>query len=220
MNILIWIIIVSLLLDLVHTKYSVTVYNCLDPQDMRRYERSSMCADQTTESTTTDFVVAQAAKTHTLQGFSCSLKFSEWKFKCGAWSHLKVGGVPKVLHHREVSPEWCREMVSRKKFKLDSNLDSRAIHMDRTNIYPIVVVGSLKETADKVICQGEAMHYDNALHTNLVILREFHLTLRRESFRSDGKKLEALSVREQLPCSVQSRGCVTEERTYIFDPPN
>ena len=200
-------------------KYQLQAHDCLRPQNLQRFQRSTMCEDQQGESTTTNWVVAQKAKTRSLQGFSCSLKYSEWIFKCGAWSHLKVGGVPKVLHHQEVSPTWCRELSSRRKFKLAGHLDSKMIYLDRVNVFPIITVGSLKEKADHIVCSGESLHFANEFHTNLVQLKEFHLTVSHEQFRTDGHRLESLSSHLQLPCKVEDRGCITGSQTFIYDPP-
>ena len=201
------------------SKYRLMAYNCLEPREINKYKRRSMCDVKQEETAERTFIVAQQTRIAEFSGYSCELKYSEWDFRCGAWSHLKLGSVPKVLHTEEVSLEWCRTMVTKKKFKLNQQSESFSIQMNRVNIFPIVVIGSLKEESDSIVCTGENMHYKNALHTNLVILKEFHLTIRPEKFKTDFHTLESTSQHEQLPCSVRAGGCQTGRKTYIYQPP-
>ena len=178
-----------------------------------------MCNTKQEEATERTFIVAQHRKIAEFGGYSCELTSSEWNFRCGAWSHLKLGSVPKILHAEEVSPEWCKAMITKRKFKINQQSESFSVQMNKLNIFPVVTVGSLQEKSDSIICTGESRHYQNALHTNLVVLKEFHLTIKSEEFRTDFQTLESTSQHEKLPCPVRAGGCQTGKRTYVFQPP-
>jgi len=91
--------------------------------------------------------------------------------------------------------------------------------LDQVNAIPVVEVGELTESDDKVICKGENYHMDNSMHTNVVVLKEYKVLLRKEKFISDGKTVESQSDRLRLPCPEADRGCSTGDGTFLWTLP-
>ena len=204
--------------SVVEAKYTIEAINCLSPSGVRRYQRTSLCAKKSKHPERRDYTVLQRRTMFKMNGYSCDLTYSEWIYRCGAWSHLKLARTPRILHRETVSPQWCSQLVSRRKFKPDNTADSIPIELGRTNVMTVTVAGSVQEMADKVICHGEDVHYQNSLHSNTVLLREYHLLIRTETFSSDGKRMEAMNSHETLPCSSSDRQCITGDKTFIWNP--
>ena len=123
--------------------YQITFYDCHSPKTLYRYERQEICKRQTTSTEPVRrFQVLQEEKIERLSGYSCSVKFSTFVYRCGTWSHL---------------------------------------------------------------------------HTNVVVLKEYKVLIRREDFVSDGLTMEVKSASLSLPCGLKQNGCETGQATYIWD---
>jgi len=85
------------------------------------------------------------------------------------------------------------------------------------NVIPVVEVGELTAVNDKVICKGENAHMGNLMHTNVVVLKEYKILLRKEKNISDGKTIESQSNRIGLPCPVTDQSCSTCDGTFLWD---
>ncbi|MCP3663115.1 MAG: hypothetical protein GY696_11575 [Gammaproteobacteria bacterium] len=53
--------------------------------------------------TGTTFEVLTLAEIREVSGFSCEVIHSEWRYRCGVFSHMKLSGVPHLLRHSPVT---------------------------------------------------------------------------------------------------------------------
>ena len=202
------------------SSYSINYYDCLQTKLIKKYEKATICQRNKPEETTSfEYNIVQRKKINKLEGYSCSVKSSTFHFKCGAWSHLKLSTTPAIEHTELVTTEWCKEMINHRRFKTENTLQSFPLEMDQVNVIPVVEVGELTEVNDKVICKGENAHIGNLMHTNVVVLKEYKILIRKEKYMSDGKIIESQSNRIGLPCPVTDRSCSTGDGTFLWDLP-
>ena len=197
----------------------IQAYNCQRPVNIHQYQRKTVCnEDEMETSERKQFTIVQKAKVQYSTGWRCEVLKSTWVFRCGAWGHLKLARIPQVAHSISVSPQWCSEMVSRRKFKVDQSGQSFQLDIDRVNIITVTEAGELKETNDKITCTGQQLRTNGVLHTNVVELAEYKVTIRTEQYHIKDNQLEAVSSHLTLPCKVNTFGCVTGTGTYTYDP--
>ena len=219
MQLLLWTTMLSVGLMFQESRaYQITFYDCHSPKTLYRYERQEICKRQTTSTEPVRrFQVLQEEKIERLSGYSCSVKFSTFVYRCGTWSHLKTALVPQIDHYETVPISWCHDLAKRRKFKTEHSGASYPLNWDTWNIIPQVEKGSLFEDSDRVVCTGETYHSNNQIHTNVVVLKEYKVLIRREDFVSDGLTMEVKSASLSLPCGLKQNGCETGQATYIWD---
>ena len=210
----------AMLLKEAAADYQVKAINCLNPTNIQRFQRKTLCQPNADKADVKPFLLLQESRVTEFTGHSCRVTYSEFRFRCGVWDHLKMQQVPKIQHQESVSRAWCRSMQERRQFKVDASHAKFPIKLNRENIIPIVEVGALWEEGDRIHCTGETLHEDNNIHTNLVILREYHVTVQEEKFLMGvDQSIEAVYKHEKLPCNLRAGGCVTGQHTYVFDVP-
>ena len=199
--------------------YSITYYDCHSPKTLYKYARSEICKKPITPaSQSKQYQILQRENIHKLHGFSCTIQTSTFVFRCGVWSHLKLALVPKINHYETIPLSWCNDLAKRRKFKTEHSGTSYPLELNTWNIISQVERGSLIEGRDKVTCTGETYHSGNQIHTNMVVLKEYKVLIRKESFTTDGEAVEVKSAGLSLPCKVRQRGCATGTATYIWEP--
>ena len=167
--------------------YSINYYDCLQTNLIKKYEKATIFQKNKPEETISlEYNIVQRKKINKLEGFCCSVKSSTFHFKCGAWSHLKLSTTPAIEHTKLVTIEWCKEIINRRRFRTENTIQSFPLELDQVNVIPVVEVGELTEVNDKVICKGENAHMGNLMHTNVVVLKEYKILLRKEKYISDG----------------------------------
>ena len=94
--------------------YSLKYFDCRSPTRIDKFARPTACdpfaADEEVAARTTFEVLAE---TREVSGWSCEVIHSEWRYRCGLFSHLKLSGVPHLLRHSPVTGADCRGMVRR-----------------------------------------------------------------------------------------------------------
>ena len=207
------------IIPLMQASNQISAWDCLNPVGMEKIKRETFCEAEDKEHDRTSYLVAQKALAQEVKGYSCSVQYSEFRFRCGTWSHLKMGAVPKIQLDVETSINWCQTLVQRRKFRTEESSQSFPIQLNRKNIFSVVTTGALIDQGDHIVCKGESRHENNQLLTNLVILKQFTVIVQEEKLKMDSKTVESLNQHEILPCGPRDHGCVTGSRTYIYDVP-
>ncbi|MCP3665481.1 MAG: hypothetical protein GY696_23795 [Gammaproteobacteria bacterium] len=95
--------------------YSINYHSCVAPDHVRRYDRAKLCnysSKNIEVQQQKTYSVLQLPTSHRIKDHRYHIKVSEYYFKCGAWGHLKLQTVPRILHNREVTQEACQRMVT------------------------------------------------------------------------------------------------------------
>ncbi|MCP3667678.1 MAG: hypothetical protein GY696_35175 [Gammaproteobacteria bacterium] len=94
--------------------YNLEYYDCMFPTRINKFARPTACdpfaADEEVATGTT-FEVLTLAETREVSGWSCEVIHSDWQYRWGLFSHLKLSGVPHLLPHSPVTEADCRGMV-------------------------------------------------------------------------------------------------------------
>ncbi len=93
--------------------YSIDFFDCRSPTRIDKFARPTVCdplaADEEVVVGTT-FEVLTEAENREVPGWSCEVINSEWRYRCGLFSHLKLAGLPHLLRHSPVTRADCRGM--------------------------------------------------------------------------------------------------------------
>ena len=91
--------------------YSLEYYDCWSPTKINKFARPTVCdplaADEEVATGTT-FEVLTLAEVKEVPGWSCEVIVSEWWYRCGVFSHMKLSGVPHLPRHSPVTGDDCR----------------------------------------------------------------------------------------------------------------
>ena len=99
--------------------YSIDYFDCRSPTRNKPFARPMACDPFATEEKTTTgttYEVLTEAETREKDGWSCDIIVSEWRYRCGIFSHLELAPVPHLLLHTQVTWAECRRMVRRLKY--------------------------------------------------------------------------------------------------------
>jgi hypothetical protein len=200
--------------------YTLSYFDCQRPKTVHKYARNEICQPpEVSKGQPKQYQIVQEEQVREMEGYSCSMTVSTFVFRCGAWSHLKVALVPEIDHPEPISLTWCNEMTKRRKFKSSASEASHQLELDTVNIISQVERGSLQEVSDRIQCTGEDFHSGNRVHTNVVLMKEYKIILRREKYTTDGKVVEVKSEQISLPCGLKQGGCQTGVSTYLWERP-
>ena len=200
--------------------YSINYFSCTTPDHVRKYDRSKLCSysSQNIEvQQQKTYSVLQLPTSRRIQGHRCRIKVSEYHFKCGAWGHLKLQTVPRILHNREVTQEACQRMVTHHEYTVNGYPEPIRIKLNTPTYAPITVRGELKENNQAVSCVGEEVRIGKILHENVVALAEYKILLTSEEFIESNGAMESVTDHLSLPCHFTASGCVTGEATYVWN---
>lgn len=201
------------------TGYQIQVVDCHQPKTVQAFQADSMCQMPPLEPEQelgTAYVVLQQPASRRIRGHSCQVKKTTFHFKCGAWSHLKFQDTPSIMHTEEISLEACHHMVNSRTYQLPTITQTYKLEIDVPAYVEVTERGSLKLEDDKVICQGETIHLKGTLHTNTVVLSEYHILVRSETYLVSEDSVESSSERVRFPCDYQSGGCITGSGTFVW----
>ena len=154
-----------------------------------------------------------------LMGYSCSIKRSSFYYRCGVWSHLKVAHIPEILRINDVPIPGCWEMINKRAFRQPRGSKIYKLQLNTPTYLQIQEKGELKIKDDSVSCQGELVHIAGELQHNVLLSSDFQITLKEETFVEANGQVEVDSDHLRLPCHVESAGCVTGRKTYIWNRP-
>jgi hypothetical protein len=203
--------------------YSLTYTDCLSPTAVRRYQYSSMCPESNIDnelSLNKHYTILQKPVVKRIRGHSCQVKTTRFHFKCGAWGHLKMQSVPTILHTYDVSISSCRRMIHSGTFVSPGRSQPYKITLDEISYLEVVEKGSLEEKDQSVSCLGEPMHIGGTLHTNMLVLSEYRVLIREESYLVSDGAVEAEGGHVRLDCMYSRLGCQTGDATYTWDLQN
>ena len=203
--------------------YSISYVDCLSPTTVRRYQYSSMCPESSIDeeiSLNQHLTILQKPIVRRIRGHSCQVKQTRFHFKCGAWGHLKMQAVPTILHTYDVSISSCRSMIHSSTFVAPGRSRPYHLKVNKIAYLEIVEKGSLEEKDQAVSCVGEPVHIGGTLHTNVVVLVEYRVLIREESYLISDESVEAEDDHLRLSCMYSRLGCQTGDATYTWDVDN
>ena len=203
-----------------YSRHTLQANDCYSAKTVHRLQRREVCKtinEATPEPT--NYVVLQVKKTNTVVGYRCSIHRSQFPAKCGAWSHIKLSTTPLICHRETVSIPMCQEMIKTRRFQWSINTKTHDIEIGKENYLHEVTVGDLNEDSDSVVCRGQSTRVRGKLHTNVVVLSEYHVLVEKTRFTAQGNTIEATDLHIQLPCSTDQAGCETEVGTFIWTKP-
>lgn len=202
-------------------RHLLTAYNCYAAKAITKYQTDGICNPPTTapEDGTT-YHLYQRSQTRTFTGYHCSVRRSAYPAACGVWGHVKLADVPEILHVQTVSPAWCRDMVTRRKFKLAATSTSFPLSLDRENYISMDEIGSLVRNGNSINCRGQTTHFKKQLLENTVLLTEYVVVVQSTKFMAKEQVVENTDRHIQLPCPLETSSCATGDGTFIWTAPH
>lgn len=199
--------------------YTINFTDCSHPSTVRRFNAATLCPEINLEPESPkseSYTILQKELVRRVKGYSCENQRSEFHFKCGAWGHLKLQRVPRIRHNKYVSTTACEGIIRTGTY---SNIEGGAatkLELDTWVHLDLNERGSLQETDDRVSCVGEPLHIDGLLHSNMLVLREYSILVKEQTFLVYGEQIEVEEDHVSLDCLFSHLGCVTGRKTYIW----
>ncbi|MCP3666867.1 MAG: hypothetical protein GY696_30970 [Gammaproteobacteria bacterium] len=162
--------------------------------------------------TRTTFEVLTLAEVREVSGWSCEVIHSEWRYRCGVFSHMKLSGVPHLLRHSPVTGEDCRGMVRRQEYIFEGRAVGLPLRSNTWNYFQVRASGDLEAFPDHMNCQGQETRYGEELVKNEVVNLELRVIVRNEMFLVNQGHIESVTEHLQLPCTVREEGCQTSAK--------
>ncbi len=117
------------------------------PTKINKFARPTVCdpfaADEEVATRTT-FEVLTLAEVREVPGWICEIIVSEWRYRCGVFSHMKLSGVPHLLRHSPVTGDDCRGMVRRQEYIPEDRTVGLPLQMNTWNYFQITASGDLE----------------------------------------------------------------------------
>ena len=154
-----------------------------------------------------------------MDGWSCEIRHSTFEMYCGVYSHLKLIKIPDIELSLAVTPGECRKFVNQHKFRT-KNGDSHVLNIPGETVLQVNDLGVLHPSGT-VSCQGQDAKIDNEIVERVLILSQYRITIRKESFKlQPGKMVESITQHLRLPkgCRPKQGMCEMAERTFIWNP--
>ena len=102
-------------------RHTITAWDCFAAKSIERYDTRQLCStEEMSPEPTQKYQLYQKTHVRRVTGYFCQVRVTHIPAMCGVWGHVKLADVPEILHQFEVSIGWCNELVTRRKFKLDS----------------------------------------------------------------------------------------------------
>ena len=201
------------------TAYSISYKDCNSPSQVRTFDVDSLCSpnpenDEIKEAHT--FTILQKPTTRRTTGYSCSVRRSVWYFKCGVWSHLKLGSVPKISHPMDLTVAQCQSMATTRHYYYPGNSQPFTLELNKEIYLEMVTTGELTEKENAITCKGETLHVGNTLHRNVLVLEELKFLIKTQEYIVSDDVMEVIDDHVKLPCKYPSLGCTTGQATYIW----
>lgn len=203
--------------------YTLTFHDCITGVEaLQKYDAKQICDRGTGTNSGRNQLkyLVQHAEVAETYGYSCSVTCSTFTFRCGAWSHLKLGAIPQIDHRIPVSTDWCNNMVQNRKFKTETSRRSFLVELNTENVIAFTDVGRLEVKNDHIECTGENYHDGTTMQTNVVRLQEYKVVIRPETYIVNGGVIESRTDHVKIPCTVDSRACETAEATFVWKLPD
>ena len=205
---------------LTYSRHSIKATDCYSATHLKTYQRHQICTKpEATQQDRKIYSIYQERKTRELNGWSCRVRRSRVPAMCGAWSHLKISDVPEFVHEYQVPASWCRDMVTRRKFKLNTQSQSFPLVLNAPNYFSLDEAGSLVRKDNSINCQGQTIHFRKQLLTNTIILTEYEVVVQETKFVVQGETIENLQLHLRLPCLASQKACESGSATFIWRLP-
>ena len=199
--------------------YTINFTDCGAPATVRRFKAATICPEISLDMEIPKqetYTILQKQDVHIVKGYSCEKQRSEFHFKCGAWGHLKLQRVPRIRHNKYVSPTACEGIIRTGTYSnIQGGADTK-LELDTWVHLDLNERGSLQEKDDRVSCVGEPLHIDGLLHSNMLVLREYSMLVKEQTFLVYDGHVEVEEDRVSLECLFSHLGCVTGRKTYIW----
>jgi len=201
------------------SSYKLSYTDCSTPDNLQAYDLHNSCDNRRPQpNKATPWIVAQQIVVAERRGWSCSISYSAFTYKCGVWGHLKTATVPQIQHTVTVSAPWCRTLVTSRIFIPPGSTENIPIQPNRVNIIPVQTVGALELKEDKISCTGQELKIGGHLVKDILEVKEFHVTIQEETFLIKDTSVEVQSEHLSLTCKDGETACVTGSSTFIWDP--
>ena len=173
--------------------YTINYTDCSSPATVRRFKAATLCPEISLETETPKpetYTILQKQDVYRVKGYSCEKKRSEFHFKCGAWGHLKLQRVPRIRHNKYVSTTACEGIIRTGTYSNIQGGAATKLELDAWVHLDLNERGSLQEKDDRVSCVGEPLHIDGLLHSNMLVLREYSMLVKEQTFLVYKEKVE------------------------------
>ena len=204
----------------IQSRHVLSAWNCFDARSITKFQTESLCQEATIEEEASqEYSLYQIQGTSKLIGYTCDVRKTTLPAMCGAWSHVKLADVPSILHQVPVSTNWCREMLSRRKFKVDKSSTSFPIQLNREMYISLDEAGSLRRVDNTINCSGQTVKFRKQLLLNTILLTEYHVLVREVQLLAREQAVENTDDHIALACPVTAGGCETGQGTHIWEVP-
>ncbi|MCP3665493.1 MAG: hypothetical protein GY696_23855, partial [Gammaproteobacteria bacterium] len=165
--------------------YSLEYYDCRHPTKVNKFARPTVCdpfaAEEEVTTGTTYKVLTQAA-VREVPGWSCEVIVSEWRYRFGVFSHMKLSGVPHLLRHSTMTTGDCRGMVRSKHYTPKGRTVGMSLKLNTWNYFQLTASGNLEAYTSYLTCKGQETRHREELVENEVTLLELRVRVKNEMF--------------------------------------
>ena len=199
--------------------HTIKYVDCQHPKAIHRYNAGTVCTqDKGEEIVTTPKTLVQQKEVRRTSGYLCRVRVSRFYNRCGVWAHVKMSHIPEIYELHPMSAEDCREVVRTRRYKPKSGRTSFQINLNRETTVRATEVGELNDEGSSMHCTGETYHLQGKLFQNGLVLADYQILVREETFLIKGRRIESNSEHVTLSCFSEVASCVTGFGTFVWNP--
>ena len=208
-------------------KYYVEYNDCTVPSDLLHYSASDVCETdaevQEKETKEGGFAILQSRTVEETSGYSCEVTLTSVLSLCGVWGHLKLVQMPRIAHPLMLTKDTCHQIIMTKSWTPPGSTKAYKLSFNQYEYIEEITVGTLNLGSNgKLACTGEqrkvSVHGVEIVAEDVIQMSEYRVVIKREKFLvSPENRVETSTEHTELPCDHLSGGCVTADRTYVWD---
>ena len=124
--------------------------------------------------------------------------------------------IPTIELVEPITPHQCESMIMTSRYtSLEGT--THVVLLGEETVFSVSELGVIHVDDNKITCEGETLKINDHIVKDVLKMAQYRVILDREEYLVEGKQVEAMTDHVRLPkgCTLEVRGCVTNEQTYI-----
>ena len=202
--------------------YRLNYKDCSNPKRVNEVSVKEQCQTRVEQKTKgkTRYTILQKRKHLQMKGYKCKVVKSTFTIYCGAFSHSKLMTIPKIELTQPTTPHQCESMITTSRY-MSLEGTTHEVLLDQETVFSVSELGVIHVDDNSITCAGEVLKINDHVVNNVLQMAQYRITLAKEEYIVDQKRVEALTDHVRLPqsCTLEARGCTTNDVTFIWQPP-
>ena len=202
--------------------YRIKYNDCDRPTRVTEMNVKDQCAqsNETPLDQKKTYTILQKRRHLKMEGYKCRVVKSVFTIYCGAFGHNKIMKIPKIEIVEPTTPHMCESMITTSRYtSLEGT--THEVLLGQETVFSVSELGVIHVEDNAITCEGETLKINDHIVKDVLRMAQYRIILDREEYIVEGKRVEALTDHVRLPagCTLEVRGCVTNEQTYIWTAP-